>query len=173
MPEGLTNAGRLEFKECLAEGPLAVRVAGFATGGEGDGDRRVGKIPVIADDIDVRETELIGGEFRQRADTEIVETVEHRPVLGTDPVEIEHDALVEGAEQQPVAVTLKQFEQAVAQGKIDVRPGAETVRDQVCERLVAFRQLEIIGGRDVEGASARFRRCAAGRSASIQEPCPG
>ncbi len=172
-PKVLRNAGGLEFQQRLAQRPLAVRVAGLAAGREGDrrGGRGTGR--GRTDAVDVGEAELVGGEFRHRADAEAVEPVEHRPGLRADAVEAEHHALVEGAEQQAVAVALEQFEQAVPEGELHVRPGAQPVGDEVGEGLVALGQFEIVGRRDVEGISTVSpvrARIAGVQSSTVSRP---
>ncbi len=151
MPEGLAHPGRLEFQDRLAKRPLAVGIAGLAAGRERDRRGRARGIDVVADAVDVGEAELVGGEFRHRADAERLQPVEHRARLRPQTLGgVEHHALVEGAKQKAVAVALEQFEEPVPEGEIHVRPGAEPVGDEVCEGLVALRQLEIVGRREVE-----------------------
>jgi len=66
--------------------------------------------------------------------------VEERPRL---PVEVdgqvEHDALVECAEDEAVAVALQALEQAVAHRPIHVGPGAQAVGDERREGRIAGR----------------------------------
>ena len=65
-------------------------------------------------------------------------------------VEIEHDALVERAEDETVAVALQAFEEPVPDRPFEVGPGAEAVGDQRRERAVVRRQFEDVRRRHVE-----------------------
>ena len=170
MPEGLAHARRLEFEQRLAQGALAIWIAGLAARRERDRHRRVGQVPVVSDDVEVGQAELVRGEFRQGLDSEAVQPVEHAARLGAEPFgDVEHHALVEGAEQEAVAVALQKFEEAVAEGEVHVRAGAEAVGDEVGEGLVALRQLEIVGGGDIE----RHQHGLAGAGADRGRPFEG
>jgi hypothetical protein len=102
-------------------------------------------LPVVADHVEVREPELVGGELRQHLDAQGVQPVEERPGLGVEVGgQVEHHAPVQRPEQQAVAVPLEAFEQAVPHRPVHVRPGPEPVGDEGGEGLVAVRQLEVV-----------------------------
>jgi hypothetical protein len=126
---GLAGAGAAELQQRLAERAGAVRVRGFAAGGDLDGGARLAR--VVADDVEVGQAEIGAGELDGDADAKGAQAVEEGGDSGLlVGVEIHHGALVEGAVGDDVAVALEQLHQPVGDGVRQVEAGAEAVGDR-------------------------------------------
>ena len=151
MGERFSNTRSRELAQAFGKGALAIGVAGFAAGRQHDRQWRIAIVPLETDAVDVGEAELVAGEFRDDPDAGLLEAFEN----GADRRrrrrgKVEGHASVHRLEDEPVAVALQEFHQAVPRGPIAIGTGAHAVGDQRREGLVAVSQIVGREGDDVD-----------------------
>ena len=142
MAEHLSHPRGGELEQRLAQRLFAVHRGRFARGRHHDRKRRHA-VPLAPYAIHPGHAELVGSELRQNLNAECSQPVQQRARarIGEAAAQIEHDATVHGSKADAVAVALQQLANAVADGEIQRRPGAQPVGDRRRDRTVARRKV--------------------------------